>query len=73
MVKNTFDGAVECAAPESARSGAPANRLPVSRKASWKHGYGLGNVKRAADKHRGRMEIAHKRNEFTVTLMLPCG
>ena len=77
--KNTFDGAVEYAPAESAGkraaagSGAPANRLPVSRKAGREHGYGLGNVKRAVDKYRGHMTVVHEGNEFTVTLMLLCG
>jgi len=72
MAKNTFDGAVEYA-ESGTESDAPANRLPVSRKAGREHGYGLGNVKRAVDKYHGHMTIAHEGNEFTVTLMLLCG
>lgn len=64
MAKNTFDGVVEYA---------PANRLPVSRKAGREHGYGFGNVMRTVDKYRGHLTIEHEGGEFTVTLMLLCG
>jgi len=73
--------AASCAAAGSADAGSAADaesaalpgRLLASRKAGREHGFGLGNVRRAVGKYRGRMEIACEGNEFTVALMLLLG
>ena len=59
-VKNTFDGIVNY----------NSEKRIASRKTGGDHGQGLKNIRRAAEKYNGHIDITHDAGTFSVTIVL---
>jgi len=64
-IENTFDGTVIYTKGKDG-----ITEAITTRKNSSNHGYGLKNIRQAAKKYHGHMEINHDKNVFTVGVLL---
>ena len=64
-VGNTFDGEVKYAKGKDGTAEAI-----TTRKSGDNHGYGLKNIRKAAEKYNGRVDISHEDNIFSVAVLL---
>jgi len=64
-IENTFDGLVKYAKGKDG-----ATEAITTRKRGDNHGYGLKNIRIAAGKYNGRVDISHEDNVFSVAVLL---
>ena len=48
----------------------PDTGFPVTKKQTEGHGYGLSNIRRAAEKYYGGMDLQYEKDEFKLVVML---
>ena len=63
--ENTFDGEVKYA-----KGNGGAEKIIATRKGGSDHGHGLSNICRSVGKYDGHVDISHKGNVFSVSVLL---